>query len=322
MIVLSVIIPTRNRAALLQMTLQSLLSQTLPRDSFEVLVIDNGSTDKTKQVAESVGQKLGNVRYFYDSTPGLHVGRHLGMKMAKSDILVYADDDIEAFPSWLEAIADSFHNQNVVLVGGKILPKFEADPPDWIMEMWRENIYGKRILGYLSILDLGNLITTIDPSYVYGCNFSVRKSILDKTQGFHPDSMPEELIRFRGDGESYVSRYIEKMRHKAIYHPNASIFHIVPASRLTESYFCRRSFLQGISDSYSLLRQGLQPSRSRLKRMMYWFKSPGFQWPLRANARRCRIMNAYRRGFLMHQREVYRDQSLYRWVMKEHYQDD
>ncbi len=54
------------------------------------------------------------------------------MKMAKSDILVYADDDIEAFPTWLAAIAESFQNQDVVLVGGKNLPKFEATPPEWI----------------------------------------------------------------------------------------------------------------------------------------------------------------------------------------------
>ncbi len=319
---LSVIIPTRNRADLLHLALQSLRSQTLSADSFEVIIIDNGSTDNTKLIVTSFQQQFGNIRYFFDPTPGLHVGRHLGMKMAKSDILVYADDDIEAFPTWLEAIAESFQDSEVVLVGGKNLPKFESDPPNWIMEMWQENSNRQRILGYLSILDLGPAVTTIDPSYVYGCNFSIRKSVLDATRGFHPDAMPEEMIRFRGDGESYVSRYIENMGYKAIYHPNASILHIVPAARLTESYFCRRSFLQGISDSYSILRKGMHPSRFYLKRMMYWFKSPGFQWSAGANARQRRIINAYRRGFLMHQREAYQDEALYRWIMREHYQDD
>ena len=76
---LSVIIPTRNRADFLQLALQSLQSQTLPADLFEVLVIDNGSTDNTEQIVASLQQQLGNVRYFFDPTPGLHVGRHLGM---------------------------------------------------------------------------------------------------------------------------------------------------------------------------------------------------------------------------------------------------
>ena len=96
-------------------------------EQFEVLIVDNGSTDKTREVCSSFKNTIPNLRYFYEETPGLHVGRHLGMKMAKSELLVYADDDIEAFPTWLEGIAESFRDEEVVLVGGKNLPKFESE---------------------------------------------------------------------------------------------------------------------------------------------------------------------------------------------------
>ena len=254
MIVLSIIIPTRNRATLLQLALQSLQTQTLSTDYFEVLVIDNGSTDNTKQIVAAYQQKLGNVRYFFDPTPGLHVGRHLGMKMAKSDILVYADDDIEAFPTWLEGIAESFQDQEVALVGGKNLPKFESDPPDWILKMWNKDKNGNRIIGYLSILDLGDSKKAITPYHVFGCNFSIRKSTLLAAHGFHPDAMPQELIQYRGDGETHVSRSIEKEALKTFYNPRASIYHAVTGDRMTLAYFYKRAYNEGISCSFNEFR--------------------------------------------------------------------
>src|SRR4030042_3888930 len=126
---LSVIIPTRNRAHHLVGVLSSLRAQTYEAECFEVLLVDNGSTDNTREVCESYRTLLPNFQYLYDSQAGLHVGRHLGMKRAKADTLVYTDDDIEAFPTWLEGVAEAFCNKQVVLVGGKNLPKFQLEPP-------------------------------------------------------------------------------------------------------------------------------------------------------------------------------------------------
>jgi glucosyl-dolichyl phosphate glucuronosyltransferase len=97
---ISVIIPTRNRAELLRAALLSLSLQTLPPEDFEVLVVDNGSTDHTKKVVNGFNGLM-HLRYFFDPTPGLHVGRHRGLREASGEILVYGDDDIEALPTWL-----------------------------------------------------------------------------------------------------------------------------------------------------------------------------------------------------------------------------
>jgi len=340
-VMLSVIIPTRNRADLLKSALQSLETQTLPSNFFEVLVIDNGSTDNTRQVVELARQRLGNVRYFYDPTPGLHVGRHLGMKMAESDILVYADDDIEAFPTWLEAIAESFQDPEVVLVGGKNLPKWESEPPEWILKMWEPDKNGDRVLGYLSILDLGNERKFINPFYVFGCNFSIRKKILLEAGGFHPDAFPQELIKYRGDGESHVSRYISDHNYKALYHPQASVYHIVPSSRLTEDYFCQRAHNQGISDSYTKIRlQHLGDNNKRLllrycrvlKKMAIgkWLKLLIRQIGSKILTEngdeisfiKKKIQKAYLEGWNYHQQLVKRDLSLLGYVIRENYYDE
>ncbi len=342
---LSVIVPTRDRADLLEGLLSSLAVQTCPAERFEVLVVDNGSRDRTKEVAASFSGRIRNLRCLADDRPGLHVGRHLGMKEAGGEILVFADDDVEAAPSWLEGVDESFREDGVVLAGGRNLPKFEAPPPEWILEMWKEDQEGNRILGYLSILDLGEEIRPVDPELVYGCNFSIRKTTLLEAGGFHPDSVPRELIRYRGDGESHVSRHIRRNGYKALYHPKASVHHRVPGDRLTEEYFLRRAFNQGISDSYTEIRErflgaeaapaGGEGSPSLFDRLKGRSPRELFDTLLRKcsaslgreNRDRFaiihrRIAEAYREGRRFHAEEVSKDPALLEWVVKERYFDD
>ena len=73
--------------------------------------------------------------------------------------------------------------------------------------------------------------------------------------GFNPDKVPENLIRFRGDGETYVSQRIKDLGLKTLFHPGATVYHRVPASRVTKDYFCRRSFEIGIESSFSEIRK-------------------------------------------------------------------
>jgi glycosyltransferase involved in cell wall biosynthesis len=251
---ISVIIPTQNRCILLEKTLESIYRQTLDKSLFEVIVVDNGSIDSTKKITESYQSKL-NLIYLYEDEPGLHVGRHAGLRESHYENLVYIDDDIEAFPEWLETIYTTFENdESVVLIGGKNLPNYEISPPFWILEMWNNTNEHGHVLSELSILDYGEFEKEISPYFIFGCNFSIRKKILLESGGFHPDGMPFELIKFRGDGETYVSQYVLNNGFKAFYHPKASVYHWVSKERMTEEYFCKRKYIQGISDAYTNLR--------------------------------------------------------------------
>lgn len=270
---LSVIIPTRNRSRSLFLALESICNQTISQDKFEVIVVDNGSKDDTKEVALSFLNKIGNLRYFYEDKPGLYMGRHRGLKEARSEILVYADDDIEAFPTWLEGIKESFEDERTVLVGGKNLPKFLSEPPEWILRMWDRTEKNGHVLGYLSILDLGEETKEINPYYVFGCNFSIRKAILLEAGGFHPDAMPQELISYRGDGETHVSKYISENKYRAIYNPKASVYHVISSDRLTVEYFCIRAHNEGVSRSFSQIRDSHGLSISDRKKCILKLKN-------------------------------------------------
>ena len=311
----SVVIPTRDRAQHLSGALESLTRQTYPRDRFEVIVVDNGSTDDTREVCSSFMNRIPQFRYLYEETAGLHAARHLGLKEAKSDLLVYGDDDIEAFPTWLEGIVDAFGDKRVVLVGGKNLPKFQIEPPVWILRMWEKDRQGGRMLPYLSIIDLGDEIKGISPYYVFGCNFSIRKSVLLEAGGFHPDAMPNDLIRYRGDGETHVAQYIIEHDYKAVYHPETSVHHLIPMDRLNEPYFFKRAFSQGISDSYTYIRSKKSISLWKLR----YFKLMHRLLLILPFIRKARIQIGYLEGYCYHQEKVRNDPGLYAWVMRETY---
>jgi len=314
MIKLSVIIPTRDRANTLSSTLASIERQTLDQSLFEVIVCDNNSTDNTLGVAHSFSNKFLNFKYIKTIEPGLHVGRNKGFQEAKGEILVYVDDDIEAFPEWLYTINEVFKDDEVMLVGGKNLPKWEIDPPNWAIDMWKPNKDNERILCYFSIVDLGNQIKEINPSYVFGCNFSIRKKIITETKGFHPDGMPQEIIEYRGDGETAISNYIYTNGYKTIYHPNASVYHLVAKQRLSLNYLKRWSFNANVGASYSDIRARKIVRFSFLKILRTYFS---FNFLGHSKERDIYLSGV--KGYRFHQQKVKSNPELKAWVMKDNY---
>lgn len=319
MVKISVIIPTRNRAKYLQSTLDSIVKQKINNDLCEVIVIDNGSTDNTSAIIESFKPLFNNFKHIYSEIPGLHVGRHTGLKASSSELLVFVDDDIEAFPNWLNCIIDSFNDPSVAMVGGKVLPLYEETPPDFICEMWNREFKGGHLLGFLSILDFGNEIKEIDPHFVFGCNFAIRKSVLLSSGGFHPDGVPQEYIKYRGDGETYVSDYIVKNNLKTIYNPDASVYHKVPKERLTLNYFKKRAFNQGVSDSYTTVRStGGRKSvliKNIAKKSIYALYNYLFQKKKISG----QLNLASLKGFLFHHYHCFTDKDLLCYVLRENY---
>jgi glycosyltransferase involved in cell wall biosynthesis len=251
---ISVIIPTRNRADLLAPCLASLCRQS-PQVDFEVLVIDNGSSDTTQEVIKDYQSKLPNLTGIYAPEPGLHTGRHTGMNAAKGDLLVFADDDIEALPTWLSSIEEAFKDPTVAMVGGNNYPMYLEKPPKWLLKLWNRRAWrGIKCIPSLSIVEFLKIPESMSPYLIWGCNFSIRKDILLSAGGFHPDGMPKELIRFRGDGETHVANFVANSDLKCVFHLGASVRHKVTRERMTHQYFRQRGFNQGISDSYTSLR--------------------------------------------------------------------
>jgi len=328
--VLSVLVPTRNRAGLLARTLRAISAVDFPKDSYEVIVIDTASTDSTPGVAHELGAKFfPNFRYEHCDRPGLHIGRHRGAKVAQSDILVYTDDDVRPFPSWLSAISETFEQDSVAMVGGQILPDYEAQPPKWLSYLWHEVPEGGRILGELSLADLGEGERTIRPTLIWGCNYSIRRSVLYEAGGFLPDVMPESLQVYVGGGEVGTAANVMNMGCRAIYHPSASVYHWVPRTRMTFRYLYRRSFSQGISESFTHTRAAGRPvlSQQGSPYPSPWKQLSGaahsaLHWRLRRFFVNFVACSGQRAGYHFHQRALERDPKLLEWVLRDNYWDE
>jgi glycosyltransferase involved in cell wall biosynthesis len=323
---LSVVIPTRNRAGLLAQALASMVRQTLPPQEFEVLVVDNGSTDGTAAVAADFASAIPNLRYLREPTPGLHAGRHKGVQAARGETLTFADDDIEPLPSWLASVVEAFADPAVAMVGGNNLPLFVETPPPWLLALWRRPAPdGGRALPPLSLLELPGGPRPFSPLRVWGCNFSVRRAVLLAAGGFHPDAMPEHLLRLRGDGETHVSRYVAASGLKCLFHPGASVYHKVMPERMTFAYFRQRGYGQGISDSFTDLRDPSQRNnqaaeRGILRRAAGWARRRLFEQLEPGAGRALRELAAgHREGYAFHQRAYHEDAELRAWVHRPDY---
>ena len=305
----SAIIPTHNNFSNLKLTLDCLIKQSLHSIMYEIIVIDNGSNDNTQKIVNEYIKKYPqkNITYQYIKETGLLFARHEGAKIAKGDILTFIDDDVEVNQDFGANIIKSFTDNTISFVCGPSKPKYLKKCPPWI-----DNYFTKIQLGtfctYLSLLDFGNTKKLISPIYVWGLNFSIRQKILWELGGFHPDGVPPESLIFRGDGEYGLTKKAQDLGYKALYVPEVSVTHIIPAKRLTEKYFLKRAFAEGISNSYTTIRNKGHAEDIEIQ-------LPDNVIGDNSTKRKARIQNAFIDGFYFHQMAVKQSKTLLDWVL-------
>jgi glycosyltransferase involved in cell wall biosynthesis len=344
----SIIIPTLDQSTKLRLCLAYLAKLEFDPDAFEVLVIDNGSTDDTKGVTDSQAGTIRNLSYHYCAEPGLMAARHMGCDEAKGDILCYLDDDSLVNKEWLQGMAESFSRDDVIIAGGPCIPKYEAPPPDWVDYFWYETGYGKTN-GFLSLVDFGKEFKMIPPVYIYGCNYSIRKSVFLENSGTLPDYYPKGMSQYIGDGESGLSFKLQQKGFLAAYNPKARIDHLIPSSRLTLDYFCWRRYYNGIHDSYHYVRrqhglegyqaldsisfplshvivQAIRRPLGRVKRYVFSLLQTISCLPTTAPPElreivdmKKKIEESFRAGYAFHQKSLKKDPHLLEWVLRPDY---
>ncbi len=236
----SVIIPTYNRCRSLERALQSVAEVHFPHEQFEVVVVDNNSNDDTPNVAHRFANSDIELKYLKEPRLSFTVARHTGANAASGEILLYIDDDVVVNKGWLAAVIDVFEGDETVgIVGGPILPMFEADPPDWIKQYYPMS-------GWLSLLDRGpDLHQTHD---AYGPNLSVRKDVLQVVGGFPADTIGVEaggrpgVVEkiYVGSGDVGLCARVRKAGYKVMYAPGTLVHHVIPPVRLTKKWWHSR----------------------------------------------------------------------------------
>lgn len=253
---ISVIIPTHNRSALLRQTVETFLAQDYPANRWELLLVDNASTDDTWSVITRLASRDDRIRGLREPRKGAHFARNSGALAAKGEILYFTDDDMLAEPNLLSAILEGFDaDPKVAAVTGKILPQWDTEPPVWVLEHCRNAL--------LSLNDLGeSLIVSDDDPGVFSCHQAVVRDAFIDAGGFNPDT---NAGVFTGDNETGLNIKIRQLGFRFAYVGTAVTHHMIPASRMTQRYLNGRMADQGYCDSYTDYR-AIHPGKARLAR--------------------------------------------------------
>ncbi|GDZ92622.1 putative glycosyl transferase [Planktothrix agardhii CCAP 1459/11A] len=239
---ISAIICTHNREQYLGLAIDSLLQQYFT--DFEIIVVDNASTDGTRQVVES---RLPNpkLRYIHEPVTGLSVARNTGAKNSQSPIIAYLDDDAIATPQWLRVLYSAYENHpKLAIAGGKVTLIWPEGitPPPWLSD---------NLAGNLGAYNLGDQWVEIkNPGLTpRGLNYSVRRSFLEKIGGFDVN-LGRVGKRLLSNEELQMTELALQQGWQVAYIPEALVAHHVAPERVNRAWFMERGWWQGISECY------------------------------------------------------------------------
>jgi glycosyltransferase involved in cell wall biosynthesis len=234
---ISALIPTYNRSDLLPKAIESLLHQSLDRSLYEIIVIDNASTDATKQVCDRyISEK--NFRYIFEPEQGLNISRVTGARESRGKYVAYIDDDAIASTIWLEKILYGFEcvTPKPGSVGGKISPIWEIPKPNWFPDFKGP---------YLTILNYGDQPQFISyPKILFGTNMAFEKELLFKFDAFRVD-LDRQKRKLLGGGDSWAFKVFADNAVPVYYLPEALVHHLVPKERATKKWLYNRHYWQG-----------------------------------------------------------------------------
>ena len=236
----SILIATFNRDEVLQQTLES-LAGLRPDGPWEVIVVDNNSSDRTRDVVEAAaGTFPAPLRYLFEREPGRSAALNTGFRAAEGDIIVTTDDDVRVDPDWLDRIAAGFDAHGCDYVGGRVLPLWPAEVPGWLPA--RNEV----LCGVIALIDYGPHPIRYGARVPLGVNMAIRRDALrragdfDSRIGRKAGTLLGQEVRewcVRAHAAGLVGYYV----------PDVVVHHLIPQDRLTKRYFRRWYYWRGVS---------------------------------------------------------------------------
>lgn len=247
MVNFTIAICTWNRARLLDQTLGSLAAVEVPPGVvWELIVVDNNSTDRTAEVVAGHRSKL-PIRSLRESRQGKSHALNRAVESARGEWILWTDDDVLFDPPWMRAYADAVAAEpGASFFSGRVAPFFEVPPPEWVQQGWRQLgcVYGLREFGDepFPIRDIGDA--------PFGLNWAVRREV-QREYRYNPDLGPSGTGRLICEETEVIASMMEDGQ-AGVWIPGARIRHVIPPERMTRKYI--RSYFFGLGQSRRRMR--------------------------------------------------------------------
>ncbi len=262
----SAVICSYNRARFVINAVESIFRQDFDKRLYEVIVVDNNSTDNTLRLLENfrATHPQYNFKYFTETNQGVSWARTRCAKEATGEIVAYLDDDSEAQPGWLAGIASFFDgNPDVYSVGGRIIPRFLTNVPDW---------FSRYFFGLVGDFNLGDKVKRLTgEKYPCGANMAFRQSAF-KRIGYFNTALGRSGKGLLANEEKDIYKRILEAGYKVYYLPDVSVIHAVEANKFDVNYVKRHSM--GIGGGERLRLKG-HPF-SLIKKFVEYFAKWGY----------------------------------------------
>jgi glucosyl-dolichyl phosphate glucuronosyltransferase len=238
---ISVIVCTYNRERYIGTCLEHLHRQSAPKDQYEVIVVNNNSTDNTEKICMEVINQYPetNFRYFIERQQGLSHSRNRGIREAHGNIIAFLDDD--AFPreDYIANLNNSFRDhKDVMAVGGKIIPQYEEAEPNWMSPY---------LLPLVAAQDLGNKTRPFNKrKFPIGANMAFRKQAFDQ-YGLFNTNLGRKGTGLEGGEEKDFFLRMQAGKEIILYIPDVLVKHIIPPKRVQLNYI--RGLGRGVGSS-------------------------------------------------------------------------
>ena len=232
---ISLIIFCYNSEKRIKKTLEHIVNQKFTKEfAWEIIIVDNNSTDQTLKVTEQVWDSMNCSIPFQivsEKKQGLSYARLKGIQSASYEIVAFVDDDNRLFEDWVEKAYDFLmNNPSVGLCGGQTFPHYEIDPQPWFEQVKHTIAVGDQGIGIEDITD--------KRKYVWGAGAVLRKPLIMKAieLGFN-NITASRVPNFLGGGDDWeLSWVIRAMNAKIFYNEQLKLYHYIPASRITWKY--------------------------------------------------------------------------------------
>jgi glycosyltransferase involved in cell wall biosynthesis len=231
---LSIIICSYNRASYISDALTSLYVQSSGLDNFEVIFVDNNSTDNTKEVYAQWRQTNTNGQFTFISEmqQGASFARNTGAAIAKGEWVCFMDDDAVATTDYVKNIIKHIQDQPFIVgFGGRIIPKYIPAEPKWM------SYYVSSLVGNFDYASTACAFE--NGKYPLESNMIVKKSVYDQIGGFNVN-LPGVVgtLRIGGEGKELFYKIIA-LGHTIYYDPSICVHHVVEVKKLTSEYMYR-----------------------------------------------------------------------------------